>query len=325
MKISVALATYNGADFLPEQLNSIKNQSRLPDEMVVCDDNSSDQTVSLVQEFSESVSFPVILLRNEKNQGFVGTFNRALEATTGDWIFLCDQDDFWFPSKIEFTLDQVNKNPERRLFTNNAELADGGLKPSGFTTFGQMTAIGLNPETLVLGCCMAVNRELLSICLPISKLFSAHDIWIDDFGKILDAKAVIPEVLQYYRRHGKNETTHIVFSQTKITRLSYVLDYYQKLFFTNKIDSLSKRIFHTSLKIEAMKTALLKARGIDQEKLKEAKQILEAELVILEQREKILNSSFSQRFVLASAMWREGGYQSTSGIKSYLRDIIGNR
>jgi glycosyltransferase involved in cell wall biosynthesis len=325
MNVSIALATYNGANFLKEQLKSIKNQSKQPDELVVCDDNSSDQTVSLIQEFAEEVSFPVILLRNEKNQGFVGTFNRALEATTGEWIFLCDQDDFWFPSKIEFTLNQAHKNPDIRLFTNNAELADASLKPSGFTTFGQMSSIGLNPKTLVLGCCMAVKRELLSLCLPISSQFSAHDIWIDDFGKMLETKAVIPEVLQYYRRHGKNETTHIVFSQTKINRFSYAIDYYQKLFFTKKVDSLATRILHTSLKIEALKMAIFKARGIDQQRLNEAKPNLESALRILEQRAKILNNGLFKRLALASALWKDGGYNSTSGIKSFLRDIIGNR
>ena len=69
-RISIALCTYNGERFLPQQLASIQQQTRLPDEVVVCDDKSTDRTVEMVRAFAASVSLPVRIFENERNLGF---------------------------------------------------------------------------------------------------------------------------------------------------------------------------------------------------------------------------------------------------------------
>ena len=86
VRISVAMCTYNGAEFLPAQLESIFAQTRTADEIVVCDDGSTDETRSLIPQ-------NVILHENEKKLGTAKNFERAIGLCTGDVIVLSDQDD----------------------------------------------------------------------------------------------------------------------------------------------------------------------------------------------------------------------------------------
>ena len=103
MKVSVALACYNGEDYIGEQLLSIKEQTRPVDEVVISDDGSSDGTVSVVRSFIEQngLSSTWTLLQNEKNLGFAENFRSAIDSTTGDVFFLSDQDDLWVPDRVE--------------------------------------------------------------------------------------------------------------------------------------------------------------------------------------------------------------------------------
>lgn len=323
MKFSVAMATYNGEKYIIEQLNSIGNQSQLPDELVVCDDNSNDKTVELIEEFSKTVSFQIVLFRNKENIGFVGAFNRALEECSGDLVFLCDQDDFWFPNKIDHISKLAISNPQMNLFLNNAELTDGHLVPSGYNTFAQMESAGLNKNDLVLGCCMAVRKNFLAYFLPIPIRFSAHDIWLDEFSVIMNSKLLVPEILQYYRRHAKNETSHIIYSLKKVNRLAYSIDYYKKLLYSNSFDSLSKRIYETKMKIESIGRAIHISEIGNIEELETKKNCWIKEVGILIRREEIAKKDFLTRLTWSTKLWKEGGYES--GVKSCLRDIFGNK
>jgi glycosyltransferase involved in cell wall biosynthesis len=93
MKISIAMCTYNGAAFLPAQLQSILTQSRRPDEIIICDDRSTDDTRSILETFKNESPIPVILNINDQNLGSVRNFERAINLCTGDVIALSDQDD----------------------------------------------------------------------------------------------------------------------------------------------------------------------------------------------------------------------------------------
>src|SRR3954470_17842517 len=94
---SVAMCTYNGARFLGEQLASVAAQTRPPDELVVCDDRSTDETASLVRDFAAAAPFRVRLHVNERNLGSTRNFERAVSLCEGDLIALSDQDDEWLP------------------------------------------------------------------------------------------------------------------------------------------------------------------------------------------------------------------------------------
>src|SRR5215470_8302349 len=99
--ISVAMCTYNGARFLAEQLGSLAAQSRLPDELVVCDDGSTDESAEIVKDFARHAPFPVRLEVNEENLGATKNFEKAIGLCRGEVIALSDQDDVWYPKKLE--------------------------------------------------------------------------------------------------------------------------------------------------------------------------------------------------------------------------------
>src|SRR5579862_5382051 len=99
MRVSIALCTFNGEQFLGEQLASLARQTRLPDELIVCDDGSQDGMLPLVERFARRVQFPVQLSINSRRLGVTANFARAISECTGDLICPCDQDDVWEPEK----------------------------------------------------------------------------------------------------------------------------------------------------------------------------------------------------------------------------------
>ena len=100
MRTSIALCTWNGAAFLEQQLGSLAAQTRMPDELVICDDASGDGTLAIIEAFASHAPFPVRLHRNPTRLGTKRNFEQAMARCTGDLIFLCDQDDVWHPGKI---------------------------------------------------------------------------------------------------------------------------------------------------------------------------------------------------------------------------------
>lgn len=158
MKISIALASYNGERFIGEQLRSLAAQTHLPDELIVTDDGSTDQTLAILNDFALLAPFEVKIFRNPKRLGFGQNFGNALAKCNGDIVFLCDQDDFWFPEKIERVVDLARTLPKVQLFNNNAIISDASLQPTNLTTMAQALASGHQRSSFAQGCCMAVRR-----------------------------------------------------------------------------------------------------------------------------------------------------------------------
>jgi glycosyltransferase involved in cell wall biosynthesis len=123
-RISVALCTYNGERFLPQQLASIQQQTRLPDEVVVCDDRSTDRTVEMVRAFAASVSFPVRVIVNERNLGSAANFAQAIELCAGNLVALSDQDDIWYPIRLERSEQELTEHPEAGLVFSDGDIID---------------------------------------------------------------------------------------------------------------------------------------------------------------------------------------------------------
>src|SRR5487761_1087652 len=131
LKISVAMCTYNGSRFLPEQLASIAKQTRLPDEMVICDDGSTDSTPEIVEDFARSVPFPVRFFRNPQNLGSTKNFEQAIGLCTGDLIALSDQDDIWLPEKLAHQAEMLERDPNLGGVFTDGILVDDNSKPIG--------------------------------------------------------------------------------------------------------------------------------------------------------------------------------------------------
>ena len=123
-KISIALATYNGAAYLKEQLESYCSQTQLPDELVVCDDCSTDETIRILEKFIQDAPFEVQICKNQINLGVTKNFEKAVSLCTGDYIFLSDQDDIWLADKIKVLTEVLNRHTNAGAAFCNATMCD---------------------------------------------------------------------------------------------------------------------------------------------------------------------------------------------------------
>lgn len=205
--VSVALATYNGEDYLAEQLDSILIQTVPPREIVIFDDGSTDSTMAILEEFAQRVPFTVKIFRNACNLGYVRNFDRVLQACSGSIVFLCDQDDVWFPEKIEGVLKVFSECRRATLVVHDLEFCDRDLVPIGQTKLQRMAQGADIERDYVVGMATAVRGDFLRLCLPIpASVGMAHDRWLHDCAAAVGGKVVLPQVLALYRRHGENAT-----------------------------------------------------------------------------------------------------------------------
>jgi len=213
MRVSIAMATYNGQRFIGEQLQSFVDQTRLPDELVICDDSSTDQTSEIVEEFSRTAPFPVHLHRNSRNLGYSQNFSQALGRTRGKLVFISDQDDVWHPNKIDRVCAVFGSDTRALSVVNNQLITDANQLSSGATSFGRMRRAGFPDSFLIAGSCTTIARPLLELLLPVPDGIP-YDSWIGWGADLLDAKRLIEEPLQIYRRHGENASDPNVLRST---------------------------------------------------------------------------------------------------------------
>jgi len=217
VKISIAMCTYNGAEFLPAQWESILAQSRKPDEIVVCDDGSSDQTRSLLEPLAKESSIPVTLRFNETNLGSVKNFEQAIRLCSGEIIALSDQDDVWRSDKLQLIEDAFTKHPAAGLVFSDAEIVNEDLEPLGRRIWTEvcfdphkqkLIARGRALEVLmtgwtVTGATMAFRSEFANLSLPIpEEIAMIHDGWIALTIAAVAEVVAIDEPLIKYRQHG---------------------------------------------------------------------------------------------------------------------------
>ena len=120
MNISIVISSYNGSSHIIEQLDSIRNQTRTPDEVLICDDCSTDSTPEIVNKYIKIHSlnnWRIVI--NQENKGWQRNFIDGIEKSTGDLIFTCDQDDIWRNDKLEIMENIMLKHPEINLLASN--------------------------------------------------------------------------------------------------------------------------------------------------------------------------------------------------------------
>lgn len=130
-RISIAMTTFNGGRYLAEQLESLAAQRALPLELVVCDDGSTDDTMSILGAFAARAPFPVRVHRNPVNLGFAENFFQAARMCVGEWIAFCDQDDVWLPNRLEDVQSALIQRGDVALVVQNAHLCDAQLAQQG--------------------------------------------------------------------------------------------------------------------------------------------------------------------------------------------------
>jgi glycosyltransferase involved in cell wall biosynthesis len=323
MKISIAMATYNGAQYLKAQLQSLIDQTCQPDEVIITDDCSTDQTETIVREFAKKAPFKVEFFRNEKNLGYCGNFNTALMKTSGDLVFLCDQDDVWFPDKIEHMVGVAERNPEALVVMNDAALTDGNLNEVGLTKVGQIHSAGMTMQAFVMGCCCGIRRELLDLCMPIPAEFKAHDNWIVEFADALGGKLIDYRVLQFYRRHESNESQFIANRTTKINRTQAFIHSVKQLFNGDIRQKEKEQVEQLKIFVGGIRQVLTTAPATYQVPLGKIRVIKEARIENLLQRIAIRQKWILPRIAAAFELLAKGGYRETSGVKAILRDLAG--
>ena len=130
--ISIAMTTYNGAQFVQAQLRSILEQTRQPDEIIICDDGSRDDTVNIIRHVMETSGTDRIrLVENEENLGYIRNFYKAISLTKGDYIFLADQDDIWHREKLEKSLAIMERTGAAAICTRSRLIDQDGQEMDG--------------------------------------------------------------------------------------------------------------------------------------------------------------------------------------------------
>ena len=217
---SVAMCTYNGSRYLSAQLDSIGTQTRPPDELVICDDGSVDDTVRIIEKFALSAPFDVRLEINNVNVGSTKNFEKAIQLCQGDLIALADQDDVWLPRKLEMLEAEFVRDSNVGFVFSDAEVVNDDLSPLGerlWTSLGVDDAARhklktdrrmevLLPGWTVTGATMAFRSKFQTLIVPIpDNLPMIHDGWIAAVVGAVANVAFIEEPLVKYRQHAQQQ------------------------------------------------------------------------------------------------------------------------
>lgn len=229
MKVSVAICTYNGEHFLKEQLDSILKQTRAVDEIIICDDQSTDRTISILDEYQKKHPELIKVFVNDENLRSVKNFEKAIQLCSGAVIFLSDQDDIWVHDKVENYLNHFERNPNLSVLSSDGYCIDEHSKkhekyaiwqvPSffeelghGFDYYKSITHIA----NIATGASMALRREVLADVLPfplVSKFH--HDEWIARITASKNQFALLPGKYFCYRTHQNQQVGGVFYPKTE--------------------------------------------------------------------------------------------------------------
>lgn len=232
-QISVAMATFNGGKFLLQQLNSINDQTMLPDELVVSDDCSTDDTIEILKGFARYAKFSVIILQDEVRRGFADNFLNAASACRGEYIMFCDQDDVWVASKVETVMrEMADPNVALCIHANtlvNADLQVISHNPENVRESVTLRKMTHEPYGSVFGNAMTFKASLLSL-IPAklrprqpekSDKVMSHDHWIYQLAAVTGDIRMLDAELLLYRQHGGN--AYGVLHRTLREKIFYAL------------------------------------------------------------------------------------------------------
>lgn len=211
MDISIACCTYNGSRFLSQQLDSIVNQTKLPDEIVVCDDCSTDTTRDILLHYADEYSnIKWVLAWNDHRLGVRRNFEKAISLASGRYIATCDQDDVWRKDKLEKLYNYINEtgcslvHSDTRLIDNTGhELASSGRRYSDLSRKHYLSEYILG-ENDVTGCTMMFNSSLKKLIFPFPTHYYYHDQWLAIWACRNGGIGFIDQPLIDYRQHGNN-------------------------------------------------------------------------------------------------------------------------
>ena len=215
MKISVCMATYNGALYISEQISSILCQLNYNDELIIVDDCSTDNTLNIIYEYND---IRIKLLCNKSNKGVNHSFSRAIMASTGDYVFLSDQDDIWLKGRVDLMLKNLLSENVCLLTSNFSWIVESGQ--SVFVKFDGVSAINsknyfknvfdiFTGKTNYFGCAMVFSKSLVKYIVPIPSFVESHDLWIAKIGNLFFSQMHLDNSTFLKRIHGNNATSTV--------------------------------------------------------------------------------------------------------------------
>lgn len=231
MKISIALCTYNGSKYLVEQLESLKNQTLKADEIVVCDDGSTDNTIQILKQYEAILKIKLFI--NNSSLGVTKNFEKAISLCSGDIIFLCDQDDIWESNKIEkMSAAFVDKNIGLVL-CNGTVIDEKNKQIKNYTLWNSFGIDGINKynfnfeilinKLIFTGIASAFRADLRKYILPISK-YAFHDEWIGLICSYKSKVFFLEDKLVRYRIH-KEQKVGIIYIKSLYEKYKFVKKY----------------------------------------------------------------------------------------------------
>lgn len=220
MKLSIVLSTYNGEAYIIEQLESIRNQVKQPDEVLIFDDCSTDNTVQIVSNYITQNKLDMWEIKvNERNKGWKKNFMDGLLSATGDLIFPCDQDDIWMPDKLRIMGKLMKDNPQIQVLTSNYEV----FYDSGKTSNGPEEEDGKLIKQPVVqqvfntkfpGCTYCIRKSFVNLSKEYWELDFPHDALFWRLGMFSDSLYSYHKKLIKWRKH-ENSTYAVESVQFK--------------------------------------------------------------------------------------------------------------
>lgn len=238
-RVSVVLATYNGMSFLKEQLDSIKNQSKIPDEVIIKDDCSSDGTTDYIQRYiEENALLGWTLIKNTKNEGWKKNFKDGFDLATGDFIFPADQDDIWHLDKIEKMTRIMEQLHDCELLVSNYQIFfDGEKKGGGYKRYqkemknnGSIQKLDFTEKWAYVqrpGCVFCFTKSFFEAIKSLWTIEYAHDSILWRFALIRNGAYLYNSEMIDFRRHGNNVTSNQTFTKSsKIESIDALIPIY---------------------------------------------------------------------------------------------------
>jgi glycosyltransferase involved in cell wall biosynthesis len=227
--ISVVIATFNGEKFILELLESIANQTHQVDEIIVCDDCSTDNTIKILEVFK--LKYPYLNIKiivNKYQLGITKNFSKAIKLSESDLIFLADQDDIWHTDKVQVMMHAyINGNSSYIISDMNVLKMTGDLEK--FTWVELMeNNYGITKNHVMNGCAVAATKKFFSSCLPVP-YGKAHDVWFAYCAKRLKTRVFLDKPLMNYRINPQGVTSYKIVDSLKLSEKSIALQFNSNL------------------------------------------------------------------------------------------------
>lgn len=213
-RVSVVMTTFNGERFLPEQLDSIVSQTRCPDEIIIVDDFSSDGTWEILENYVERYKY-IRIIRNDGRLGINENFRKAMLLSSGDRIFISDQDDVWESGKISSFLDA--DSGESLVYSNAVVIDEAGrtICTSELQYLSLKPVSGARPIYFMFGNCvsghnvMATRALILEACSRPIPEYVVYDQWLAFVASLRNGIKYIPEAYCRHRMHDANANNNM--------------------------------------------------------------------------------------------------------------------